>query len=132
MSDDKKKIYHAVVDGLTVPTGGMFTGGRVLARGDEITVTPELIDLTKDRNGDSWAADLSEDAQRARWGVVRFAPGPLADDLALSQQLAAERTAEAAAENQRRLLESRRYGSRHAAAYAASVEAIKAGELTNG
>lgn len=60
---------------VTVPGPGYCS--LVLIRGDELTITPELRAASLDRFGHSWL-DLVHDpeAQMARWGEVRFAPGP--------------------------------------------------------
>ena len=59
----------------TVPGPGYLS--LALIRGDELTITPELREASIDRLGRSWL-DLVHDpeAQIARWGEVRFAPGP--------------------------------------------------------
>ena len=79
-------IYHATVSGLTLPGVPAAPGAvlsatrRVLLQGEEFEVTPELYAETLDRAGNSWL-DLDESAQLARWGEVRFAPGPKPDAL---------------------------------------------------
>jgi len=82
---DESQIYHVRASGLTLPgipsaPGGTATG-RVLKRGEEFTVTPELYEATKDRNGASWL-DMTPEAQVKRWGMVRFHEGPAPVDLA--------------------------------------------------
>ena len=51
-------------------------GGRVVTYGDEILVTEQLRELNTDRLGNCWL-DLvdNRDAQPAKYGEVRFAPG---------------------------------------------------------
>ncbi|MEV4688917.1 hypothetical protein [Microbacterium sp. LWH3-1.2] len=79
-------IHHATISGLTLPgvpaaPGAVLSAtGRVLLQGEEFTVTPELYAETVDRNGVSWL-DLDADAQLAKWGEIRFAPGPRPDAL---------------------------------------------------
>lgn len=59
----------------TVPGPGYLS--LALIRGDVLEVTPELREASLDRLGRSWL-DLvhNPEAQIARWGEVRFAPGP--------------------------------------------------------
>jgi hypothetical protein len=75
MTDDT--VIHFVADGLTflVPAPG-FSGGRVAAYGDELTVTAEIRELNTDRLGHCFL-DLDEDGQRQRYGGrVMFRSGP--------------------------------------------------------
>lgn len=58
---------------MTLPTGGLE--GAVYHRGYVFQVTPELLELSKDRNGASFLDDLSEEAQVARWDEVKIARG---------------------------------------------------------
>lgn len=62
----------------TVPGPGYLS--LTMIRGDVLEVTPELREASLDRRGRSWL-DLVHDpeAQIARWGEVRFAPGPWPD-----------------------------------------------------
>lgn len=66
-------------------------GGETSARAQTITVTATLLELAKDRNGNSWI-DLVHDekAQTARWGQPMFRSGPAPDDLTLWQPGTAE------------------------------------------
>lgn len=82
---DETEIYHVRASGLTLPgipsaPGGTATG-RVLKRGEEFAVTPELRAATLDRNGASWL-DMTPEEQVQRWGGVKFAPGTVPADLA--------------------------------------------------
>ncbi|MDB5542580.1 MAG: hypothetical protein JWQ89_4307 [Devosia sp.] len=117
--------WHVVRDGLTIHQLAAPLNGRkvlhpgelalvaaVASRGDEVTVTPELIEATKDRWGESAYADLSDQSQIQRWGTVYLQPGTVNEGLA--RQLAAEADSKAAAERQSRKLEAARYG-RHLA-----------------
>lgn len=47
---------------------------RICYRGEVVTLTPEHVESTKDKNGNSWL-DLTEDAQLERWGEIRFRHG---------------------------------------------------------
>lgn len=55
---------------------------RAFQRGTTIVVTEELLEMSRDRNGNSWL-DLVDDpqAQAAKYGAVKFAPGPCPDDV---------------------------------------------------
>lgn len=76
--------YYVNASGLTLPgipaaEGGTATG-RVLRRGEEFEVTPELYAETLDRNGNSWL-DLDENAQVQRFGHIKFLPGKCPDGI---------------------------------------------------
>lgn len=58
---------------LTLPTGGLEAA--VYHRGYVFQVTPELLEMTKDRAGNSFLDDLSDEAQTARWDEVKIARG---------------------------------------------------------
>src|SRR4051794_8630808 len=62
---------------LVVPTS------RTVEFGDELTVTPTVVEMSKDRFGHSWL-DLLDDeqAQQRKWGKVMFRRGPWPEDLA--------------------------------------------------
>lgn len=53
---------------------------RVALRGELITLTPEQVEDTRDRNGNSWL-DLTEEQQLARWGHVNFLKGDRSSDV---------------------------------------------------
>ncbi|WP_347978681.1 hypothetical protein [Microbacterium sp. ProA8] len=79
-------IYYVNASGLTLPgvpaaSGGTATG-RVLRRGEEFEVTPELYAETLDRNGESWL-DLTPEEQTRRYGHIKFLPGTRPDDIAV-------------------------------------------------
>jgi hypothetical protein len=62
--------------GLSVPerAGDWDSRSRVCYRGEVVTLSPELVEMTRDRHGNSWL-DLTEDQQVERWGDVRFKRG---------------------------------------------------------
>ncbi|WP_404435176.1 hypothetical protein LG322_08455 [Microbacterium aerolatum] len=62
--------------GFTVPdiAGEVYSRNRVCYRGEVVTLTPEQVEMTKDRAGNSWL-DLTEEAQESKWGAVRFRHG---------------------------------------------------------
>lgn len=66
------RTIWAVASGLTVPTSS--DGGTVLYRGQWVTLTPEQIERTRDRFGNSWL-DETEADQLRRYGEVRWAEG---------------------------------------------------------
>lgn len=76
--------FHAVTTGITVATSTSLLGAStVLTRGQTVTLTADMIEASRDRNGDSWLDLLHDDlAQIARWGEVRIAPGPAPADMA--------------------------------------------------
>lgn len=63
----------ALVDGLTF-------GTAVRLRGEIIDLTPELVQQSRDRDGNSFLT-LDEDAQIRRWGQVMFKPGDHAAEI---------------------------------------------------
>ncbi|MCC2031944.1 hypothetical protein [Microbacterium allomyrinae] len=79
-------IYHVRASGLTVPgipaTPTGTATGRVLRRGEEFEVTPELYAETLDRNGESWL-DLTPEQQVTRWGQQRFGAGPTPEGIVI-------------------------------------------------
>lgn len=107
-------VYHAIEAGLTVDARGSAGGGRVLEVGDEISITAELIESTRDARGESAFEDLTEAAQLARWRRVFLKAGPLESNAALVAKLEAEREAERAQLAQERRLRDHRYGRRAA------------------
>jgi len=59
----------------TDPNG--LTGGVVLSRGSQVTITQALLDINR-----GWLSMLGDEpAQIAKYGEVRFAPGPFPADL---------------------------------------------------
>ncbi|UYN83234.1 MAG: hypothetical protein KIT89_11100 [Microcella sp.] len=75
---------HFLVTGLTIPTStGIMALSHVTTRGETITITDDLIQAARDRHGaPGWPALVHDEAaQFARWGEVRFRPGPAPDDL---------------------------------------------------
>lgn len=54
-----------------------------VSRGQNITLTDQIIELSKDRAGDSWLSIVDdEEAQIARWGSRLVAPGPCPPEVA--------------------------------------------------
>ena len=76
-------LFHWVRDGLTYsPDQSIPLSGVISITGRTMTVTPELIASTSDKNGDSWLALLGdEEAQVVRWGAVYMKPGPAPQSL---------------------------------------------------
>ncbi|HYP73136.1 hypothetical protein [uncultured Microbacterium sp.] len=79
---------HCLRSGLTVNLGGgsMITGRAVvLERGQTFTVTSEMIEAARDRNGSlatSWVGVVyDEERQVKRYGAVMVRPGPAPSDL---------------------------------------------------
>lgn len=69
--------FH-VIAAITIPYSNNHSA--VVQRGQTVTVTAEMIDLTTDRNGDSWLDDVDDEAaQVARWGQRLIAPGECPD-----------------------------------------------------
>lgn len=103
----------AIRDGLTVPSSTSNKGAaRVLKRGDELALTDEFLNHTRDRSGATvWPSIvLDKAAQAEAWGAVMLVPGRLAENPELARAIATEREEAALSEHQRRLLEARRYG----------------------
>lgn len=59
---------------------GALIAGAAYRRGDTLTLTAEQIESQRDRLGNSWADDVSEAGQLARWGEVRIGLGPWPED----------------------------------------------------
>lgn len=72
--------FHVLETGLTVPVSR--DSNAVLSRGQHFSLTPELYELSKDRNGES-VYDLSPAEQVSRWGIQRFAEGDAPEDIAV-------------------------------------------------
>jgi hypothetical protein len=69
------RTIWATSSGVTVPTSpDPYAPGIVLLRGQYITLTPEQVELTKDRFGQSWL-DQTAEQQIARFGEQRWAEG---------------------------------------------------------
>lgn len=68
---------HFVVSGFTFAATAQSSGGRTSERGQTVTVTDVLLEMSQDRHGKSWL-DLVDDApgQVARWGHEVFRRGP--------------------------------------------------------
>ncbi len=120
MTDTKNDTWHGIADGLTLPPLAAdperahlhsSSGGRVLRRGDEVSQS-ELVASSIDRFGESAFSDLSDDAQRARWGQVYLRAGSLESDRGLVAVLEAEAAAEAALAEQQAKILNARYGRR--------------------
>ena len=69
----ESRVIHVVKTGFTVPLSS--DANRVALRGETFELTPEQIESTRGRDGQS-VFDLDTDAQLARWGEVRFQDGP--------------------------------------------------------
>jgi hypothetical protein len=69
-------IHGVSPHGVNIITGGggYGTRGTTLRPGEVFEVTEEIRNLNVNRNGESFL-DLDDDAQRARWGSVRFSRG---------------------------------------------------------
>jgi hypothetical protein len=69
-------IHGVSPHGVNIITGGggYGTRGTTLRPGDVFEVTEEIHALNVNRVGDSFL-DLDDDAQRAKWGAVRFSRG---------------------------------------------------------
>lgn len=61
---------------------GESTDGRVFHRGQELVLTADIINASKDRLGNSWL-DIAGDpqAQVAKWGKQIIGLGPVPDDV---------------------------------------------------
>lgn len=65
--------------GLSVPFRSF--ANRIALRGEVITLTPEQYEDTLDRHGNSWTT-MTDAAQEARWGEVKFALGDHSEGIA--------------------------------------------------
>lgn len=76
---------------------GVLLFGGAYKRGDTLTVSQKQIDSQRDREGRSWADDLSDAGQLARWNEIRLGFGPWPENTARwvhgSPQWAEEREA---------------------------------------
>jgi hypothetical protein len=73
-------VVHVLESGMTIPRTTSLWGGAPalqLTRGDVFTVTAEMIEASRDRNGRvTWPAMVHDEAaQVRRWGTVRLRPG---------------------------------------------------------
>lgn len=112
--------YHVLKTGISLPRiparapghpdplGLSTLADTIALRGDELEVTPAYVEATRDRWGESWAEDLSDEAQLARWHELRFGQGPRPQWL----QTELDQAAAEAAETRRieQIRESARYG----------------------
>lgn len=75
-------VIWAKKTGVTFSTGtGFLSSGHVTTAGESIVITSAIIDASYDRHGHSWLAHLvSDDAQIAAWGELRFGLGPAPED----------------------------------------------------
>ncbi|MGF2950302.1 hypothetical protein [Microbacterium alcoholitolerans] len=76
------RTFHILASGLSVALGDF--DGFVGLRGHEFTVSEEQYAFTKNRFGVSWL-DMSADEQEAKWGVQRFAEGPVPEGMEIGQ-----------------------------------------------
>lgn len=75
-------VVHALVSGFTFPGSLELTGGRVTRRGEDITITDDMLEAAKDRRGASfWDLVDDPDGQVARWGHEVFRRGSAPDDM---------------------------------------------------
>lgn len=77
------RTVHAVKSGITI-------AGFVLRRGETITLTESQVEDTFDRHGVSYL-DMSNEDQIARWGAIKFQPGPAPEGMAAWQDDTAAR-----------------------------------------
>ena len=112
MTKNDVRTFVLALDGLTLPvpldgherpseiTNGFR--GEVLNRGAEWHVTDAVVEFLRDRFGVSWADEehMTEEAQQARWGVVRFLAGGLDEHEDIRAELEAKAEADATAELQ--------------------------------
>lgn len=63
-------------DVIHVVDGAVTFAGDVHTRGAEIVLQQWHFDLATNRHGDCWLDDLSDAAQKVRWGRIRFGLGP--------------------------------------------------------
>ncbi|MFP1601893.1 hypothetical protein ACLD0U_04285 [Microbacterium sp. 2216-1] len=83
MSKTTEAVVITVLEtGFTVPHDRY--SNRVAFRGEVITLTPEQVDDTRDRDGQTWL-DLDDDAQRTRWGGVKFALGDRSEGIVVGE-----------------------------------------------
>lgn len=78
------ETIHCLESGLTISTGGgWITGGAVLARGQNLVVTTQLLEANRDALGRYGGPGLVHhpDEQMAVHGRLLFAPGPAPDDM---------------------------------------------------
>ena len=76
MTTEKNLTITIWKSGFSVPeiAGEVYSRNKSYYRGEVVTLTPELIEMTVDRKGNSWL-DLTEENQREKWGEVRFRHG---------------------------------------------------------
>lgn len=75
--------FHAVHSGLSIAVrAGWVPEGVVLQKAQTVTLTDEMLDANRDREGHCWL-DLVDDehAQILRWGQVMIRRGSAPDDL---------------------------------------------------
>lgn len=66
--------FH-ILAAITIPYSNNHSA--VVQRGQTVTVTAEMIDLTTDRTGHTWLSLVDDEpGQIARWGHRLIAPGP--------------------------------------------------------
>lgn len=69
---------HSLRADISIHSGGGFTGASIpLKAGQNICITQAIIDASRNAAGWSWMSLIGDDdAQIAKWGHVRFRPGP--------------------------------------------------------
>jgi len=65
------RLFHPTCDNYVATPGG----NALYRRGETLEVTADIIDASRDRHGNSWLDDLSENAQLDRWGKIRWMEG---------------------------------------------------------
>ena len=73
-------MIHFLASGLTIQI--RMGWGKVMRYGDQLPITPEVVEANKDRNGRSWLELVDDEpAQVRRFGKVAFRRGPWPSDL---------------------------------------------------
>lgn len=80
MTDTTHEPLSAKPGDLLTVTGSITirfreNSSRLLARGEVFEVTEEVIELSRNRWGESFYDDLSPEAQASRWGCQKFLQG---------------------------------------------------------
>ncbi|MCU1525135.1 MAG: hypothetical protein JWO18_2029 [Microbacteriaceae bacterium] len=121
MTKPTETHFWVTTDGVTLSTVPNATPASpvsvtlrnvVFKRGDTFTVTSALIEATRDLWGNSVYADLTPEAQTARWGSAWLEPGEVHDDVLA--ELADEAAAEAEALRIAKVRQAHQYGKKRA------------------
>lgn len=81
MTTETETIQPQPGDVLHILAGGLMLFGQAYRRGDTLVLQPDHFERSRDRHGDSWLSDLSEEAQVSRWGAVKLGIGRFPSDL---------------------------------------------------